>query len=402
MKNFLIICSIFIFAYFVRFYDYSNRIIFWTEQARSLITSLNYLDKPTLLGQEYFRQDSNSHIIYSGAYFNYLLLPIVLISSYSPVKITIFFTFLNIITGLGVYLVAKKYFGNKAAIISSILFLFNYFMIYHSLFIWNYNLLPFVGLVLTYLLMRNINEEKVSNIFYIGLFSGFGVSLQILFLLYSAIILIFVVFKSKNKIRNLLIFILGIILGNLPMLVFDVRHNFYQTNTIFQFLLDTLNGKSDAGFAYYYLLPLAPTVSIFIGAWLSKLNNIIILVVMLPYVYLNSNLALSLRNKNLKISEIDNVAKTILSDNYKGDFNVASDIDFDKRAYALRYYLKYVYQKKVMDIDQYQNPKVLYVIAKSDFNFRKSDTWEVKAGMYTKETELNKINNSYSIYKLQK
>ena len=178
MKNFLknyltktnlLLILIFIVATGVRFYNFSNRVTFWSEQARSLIVSANYIKvKPSLLGQEYFRQDSNSHIIYSGALFNYSLVPLLIVSNYDPVRITAFFAVLNLVTGLVLYLVVKKIFGDKIAIISTILFLFNDFMIYHSLFIWNYNYLPIVGILTLFFSWRYICERNELDIFLIG------------------------------------------------------------------------------------------------------------------------------------------------------------------------------------------------------------------------------------------
>ena len=160
-KNNLILIAILVLACVPRFYNFPNRVTFWTEQARSLVVSANYIkEKPSLLGQEYFRQDSNSHIIYSGALFNYSLVPLLVISDYDPIKVTIYFAILNILTGLVVYLVTKNIINNKVAILASVLFLFNADMIYHSLFIWNYNYLPLVGILLFYYCFRYIKSKE--------------------------------------------------------------------------------------------------------------------------------------------------------------------------------------------------------------------------------------------------
>lgn len=407
MKNFLILCSIFIFAYLVRFYHFEDRVIFWTEQARSLQTSLGYLDKPSLLGQEYFRQDSNFHTIYSGALFNYALLPIILFSRYSVIKITIFFGFLNILTGLLVYLVARRFFGAKTAVFSSILFLFSSLMIYHSLFIWNYNLLPAVGLLIFLLVLKNFKNYDINNFFWLGVISGIGFGLQILFMVYAFIALVISILKSpparvvQQKISSFLLFAVGFVIGNLPMFIFDVRHDFYQSRTIFQYLIDTIHGTSDAGFAYYYLLPIIPVVAIFFGFLLSKINNYISLLLIIVYLYFNLNSALHIPNSDLTVSQIDYTSRIIALDS-KGDFNVVSDIDFDKRAYPIRYYLKYVYHKNVLGIDKYQNINLLYVLAPVNYNYKNSDTWEIKSGGNYKVTMLKNINNKYSLYKLTK
>lgn len=399
MKNFLIICSIFILAFLVRFYHFEDRIIFWTEQARSLITSLEYLEKPSLLGQEYFRQDSNSHIIFSGALFNWALLPIILFSNYDIARITAFFVFLNIFTGLTIFLVSRRFFGLKTAIYSTILFLFSYLMIYHSLFIWNYNFLPLVGLLVFHLTLQNFKVFKLNNFFWLGLICGIGISFQIWFAVFTVLALIVNLFKSKQKVYSLILFLLGVVLGNLPMVIFDLRHDFYLTKTIWQYFIDTISGVSDANFAYYYLLPIVPVLTIFLGRILSKLNIFVSISIIIIYLFFNLKSLVIV--PDLTVSQIEYVSREIAND-AKGDFNVASVIDFDKRAYALRYLLKYKYEKKVMGIGEYQNLNLLYVIAPNEYNFKSSDTWEIKAGGNYKVSELQSINSKFKLFKLTK
>lgn len=401
MKNFLILSSIFIIALILRFYDYENRIIFWTEQALSLITSLNYLDKPSLLGQEYFRQDSNSHTIYSGALFNYILLPLILISSFNPLKITIFFTLLNILTGLGIYLVAKKFYGNISAMISTALFMFSHYMIHHSLFIWNYNILPLIGLLALYFTLLNNKKYLVWNLFILGVLSGFGTGIQIIFLLYTVVILLINIYKSNKKLLGLLVFSVGFVVGNFTMFLFDLRHQFYLSSTIYQYLKDTLSGNSDAGFAYYYLLPIFPLAAIIGGVILNKISKVVTFVLIVTYLLFNIYLIKNMQSPPLKLSELNRAAEIIALDS-KGDFNVTSLIDFDKRAYALRYFLKYKYQVKVMSVDSYPNSQVLYALSSDSFDYSSTGIWEIKSGWPYEVKELTDINEKYTLYKLTK
>src|SRR5688572_20483878 len=109
MKHFLklltrktnwLIFAIFITAFFVRFYNFPDRVTFWSEQARSLVVSANYVrERPTLLGQEYFRVDSRGHKIFSGAIFNYSLVPLLIFFHYEPIPITGYFAVLSLLTG---------------------------------------------------------------------------------------------------------------------------------------------------------------------------------------------------------------------------------------------------------------------------------------------------------------
>ena len=124
MKNYLLLFSIFVIALFVRFYNFENRITFGPEQARSLMVSANYIqDKPSLLGQEYFRANSMGHKLFTSALFNYSLVPLLLVTDYEPYLITIYFVLLNVFIGIVFYWVCKKIYSKKVAIISLILFL---------------------------------------------------------------------------------------------------------------------------------------------------------------------------------------------------------------------------------------------------------------------------------------
>lgn len=408
----LLLLAIILFAVLVRFYNFNNRVTFWSEQARSLVVSADYIhNKPSLLGQPYFiREDKNSHILYSGALFNYSLIPLLLVSNYDPVIITVFFTILNILTGLAIYFVAKKMFNTSIATISSAFFLFNDLMIYHSLFIWAYNLLPLVGILVLYYSWRYIHKNSNIDIFIVGLLSGLGISLQFLFAPIALLVFIVNFVKSKKKLFATLLFGLGMVLANLPMLVFDIRHNFYNLATLFQYFLDTLGGKSNASFAYYYFLPLWPVFAI-LGAYLIvriiKWNKVFGAILISLYLYLNlASSNVSFLNptgmpEGLKVADIDKASKIIAND-ATGNFNVAEVLDFDKRAYVLRYFTEFKYGKKPIGETEYQNLQLLYVLSQKDYNFEKSGVWEITSGGKYKISKLSDIGEGYSIYKLTK
>ncbi len=420
MKNFLknlqkktdwALVLILVLSIFVRFYNFNNRVTFWSEQARSLMVSSSYIkEKFSLLGQEYFRVDSNGHKIYSGAVFNYTLVPLLLISNYDPVAITGFFAILNILTGLVIYFVVKRFFSKSLAHLSTFLFLFNSTMIYHSLFIWNYNLLPLIGIVSLYLLFLCQEKLKTKYLFWLGVVSGVGVSIQILYLPIAILTWILAIKKSKNRLKDTSVFAMATIIGNLPMVIFDLRHDFYQSRTIIQYILDTLSGKSDASFSYYYLLPFWPILSILAGSLFIKLfskNKYLYILVIVLYLYINlNNSNINFRSptgmpSGLITSDIDNASMVIASD-ATTNFNVSEVLDFDKRAYVLRYFLQYKYNKKPLGELDYQTLGILYVLAQKDYNFEGSDVWEIKTNWPYDVNKTSDIGEGYSLFKLTK
>lgn len=402
-KQTFLLIAVFVFAFFVRFYNFPNRVTFWTEQARSLVVSSDYLTKPSLLGQEYFRYDSRGHVVFAGAQFNYLLVPLILLTKGDPVAITVFFGLLNLFTGYAIYWVSKKIFNKKVAVFSTILFLFNNYMIYHSLFLWLYNPLPLVGILILYCLYKG-------KAFWTGFLSGIGVGLQIMFIPAGILVFIAAIVKSKKKVKDLFLFIFGALLGNLPMVLFDLKHKFYETTTLFQFFIDTLKGNSDAGFSYYYLFALWPVFAILGGLflfWLWRRSKAFAVIVIALYIFLN--LSSKMLNWNsptgmpigITTKDVDHASRIIVGD-VEGDFNVAEVLDFDKRAYVLRYFVQYKYGKKPLGDIEYTNLKNLYVIAQKDYNFRKSDVWEINAGGPYKISTLSDVGKGYVIYKLTK
>lgn len=410
-KNWIFLIVL-ILAAAVRFYNFSDRVTFWSEQARSLVVSADYIHhKPSLLGQPYFiREDSNSHILYGGALFNYSLVPLLLMTNYDPIIITVFFTFLNILTGLVLYLVAKKIMSLSIATISASLFLFNDFMIYHSLFIWAYNALPLVGILILYYSVKYIRKNSSLDIFIVGLLSGIGISLQFLFIPIALLIFVINFVKSKKKTFALLLFGLGMIPANLPMLIFDLRHNFYNINTLFQYFLDTLGGKSNASFSYYYLLPFWPLFAIILAYLIVKIikwDRLVASFIITIYLYLNlTSQRVSFTKPTgmpdgINTYDIDKASR-IITENVDGEFNVAEVLDFDKRAYVLRYFTEFKYGKKPLGETKYKDIKELHVLSQKDYNFEASDVWEIYAGGKYNVNLLSDIGKGYAVYKLTK
>jgi len=105
--------------------------------------------------------------------------------------------------------------------------------------------------------------------------------------------------------------------------------------------------------------------------------------------------------KGITINDIEKASKIIVGD-AKGNFNVSEVLDFDKRAYVLRYFVEYKYGKKPLDEVSYVNLKLLYVLAQNNYDFKKSSVWEVNAGGSYKLDKLTDVGQGYSIFKLER
>ncbi len=412
MKTFLLLALIIIFALGVRFYNFNNRINFGPEQAISLITSGEYIqEKFSLLGiRNLQRVTSQGHVIFSGALFTYTLVPLQLIFNFDPLPITGYFAVLNILTGLALFFAALKIFNLKIAFFSTVLFLFNDFMINHSLFIWIVNYLPILNIGIVYLLYKHKEKEKTFYVFLIGLLVGISFGLEYIYLFTAVLVFGILLWISKKRISITLFFLIGAALGNFPMLLFDFKHDYYHLRVLWQYFLDTIGNPVQSLISYYHFLHFWPLFALFGGLVISfiyKKNKFLALFLIALYISLNLisprisfNEAIGM-SKDLKYPTVEATAKVIAGDKPE-KFNVAALLDFDSRAHPLRYLLKYRYGLNPMGIEEYPESETLYVLTKSDYDIIASKTWEIDSFRPFSLDILKAIDKQYTVYKLTK
>lgn len=407
-----ILVIVFIAAVFVRFYNYENRITFGPEQAMSLITSGRMIThKFTLLGnQNLQRQTSDGHSLFAGALFNYLLIPLQLLFNYDPLPITIVFTFLNLFSGFVIYKLVKEMLDEKTALFAATLFLFSSWSIYHSMFIWNQNFMFLIGMVSIFLIYRFNKKENLKDIFYLGLASGVGYSVQDLYLITAGVIITYLLWKSTNKMKTLIYFVSGASIPNLPAIIFDLRHNFYHVRTSFQFVLDSLQGDSGASLHYYHFLHFLPLALLLVAIVIRKIfekNKMIAGFILFAFLYLNlSSPRINLNAPTGMPAELTfkNIQKAVkvIADDEPESFNLAVLVDFDTRGHILRYPLEFIYGKKSNAVIEYPQSSKLYVLAEDNYDFKSSCVWELSTFNKENITKMLEVSKNYSVYKLLK
>jgi len=403
-------------ALVVRYYNFSQRLVFGPEQAMSLLSAGENFTKPSLLGIDYILRATSSGLsLFTSPLFGYSLMPLMAIFRYNPIFITAYFPVLNVMTGLVVYWICRKIFKDKiVALFSLIVFLFNSWMIYHSMFIWISNYMPLVGAVniyIVYLLYKNKTKTRTFTIFCLGLVSGIGFGLQYFYFVTIIVNVFFLLGLLRKNFTRLFYFALGFLLGEAPTVVFDIKHGFYHLHTLWQYFLETLRGVSDASSSYYHFLSLWPLGAIGLGfilfkIWKSK-YQVWTAVFIVLYIFIN---LLSIRvsffhpigmPKDLTYKKVNLAARFIAEDNPHA-FNVVSLLDFDARGHILRYPLIYLYGKVPMGPEEYSEPKTLYVLGPNGFDFSLSKTWEITSFKSFDLSLLANIDDNYVVYKLDK
>lgn len=412
MDKLSLVIFIFILGLFVRFYNFPNRITFGPEQALSLSTSGEYLKKGvTLLGMPYIqRVTSSGHFIFESPIFNYSLIPLLIIFRYDPLLITAYFTSLNLLTAFLLFYLYNRIKNLRVAIFALLLFLFNNYMIYHSMFIWILNYLPLLGLLSFYLFYLYFKNQKQKYVLVLGIISGICLGLEYVYFFTLILLVGLLIYFSKRKCAFFFIFISGLVIGELPVVIFDIRHQFYNIKTLWEYTMDVFYQNNQGRISYYHLLHFWPLLAFLGGLILSNLferNKTLAILLILFYLIANFSSGIVSFNESIGMNNgltyplLDSVAKAIKYDNPK-DFNVAELLDFDSRAHNLRYLLEFRYQLIPRGEEDYPGARTLYVFAHTNYNFQQALAWEIRSYAPYKVGVLSPISRDYTLYKLTK
>lgn len=401
----LVVCA----AIFLRLYSIEERVTFGSEQARSLYVAGKYItEKPSLLGQEYFRVTSQGHKLFSGALFSYTLVPLQLLFDFDPLPITYYFALLNVFTGVLLFFLSRRLFGEKIALFTCILFLFNGYMVYHSMFIWILNYLPLIGLSLFYATYLFYKKPRLKYVALIGLFSGIGINFHYLVIPLAAVLFLYVLYKSARRFKSLFLFLGGLFLGNITIFAFDLRHGFYHSRTLIQYGLDTLRNPGQSAFSYYHFLHFWPVLALLGGYLLyriwrvSKPASSLIVILYILANLMSSEVSFERPTgmpEGLFYNDVIEASR-VISEDVEGNFNVVSLLDFDKRGYILRYPLEFMFDKKPMGVEEYPFIPRLYALAQEGYNFNTDEVWELRVAKPYEVHLIDKVGDGYGVYRL--
>jgi len=229
-----ILILIAILGLFLRLYHLPNSINFSWDQERDAFTIKQMLveKKPVLIGPRVV----NDNGFMLGPYFFYILLPFYLITNLSPYATILFIAIYNLIFLISSFLIIKKIFSQKIAYFFVFIWSVSPLAIYIDTIAWNPLLVPFLFIFLLYLL-KTLNFNKIKNWLILGFYLGFSFNIHVQLAILSFITIIFLFIKiPKNIFFKKIIFLLfGFIISFLPLIIFDLRHNFLNLNLFLNF-----------------------------------------------------------------------------------------------------------------------------------------------------------------------
>lgn len=220
-------------AFFIRIY-HSSQLFFWhiDEDIIALTVKRMIVDHHVqLIG---FPIPGG---IYLGPLFYYLIAIFYFVSKMNPLGLPFFASALGAATTFLVYKVGSIVFENKRiGYFSGIIFGFSYLTNVYSKVFSGLTFAPIYALLVYLFLYRIIKSRKPINLISLGLIlilavQNEGSSISLLFL----VLLSLLVFKVKMPKRSLIGLLVAFFIFHLPLLIFDLRHNFFIVRSFFSF-----------------------------------------------------------------------------------------------------------------------------------------------------------------------
>lgn len=224
---------------FLRLYNFTNTLQFLGDQGRDATIAKEILidHNPVLIGPV-----TSTGNMYLGPLYYYFMVPFLAMSYPSPVGPAYAIALLSILTIALVYYLGKEMVGEKAALSATILTSLSATLVYFAHFSWNPNPSPIMAVLLIWATYRAITKHPKYWIL-VGLCVAVLVQLHYITLLClpaaGLIWLNQLRVDIKNRKANIIsgLVALGVfIVSFLPLVLFDLRHNFINSQSFIHFL----------------------------------------------------------------------------------------------------------------------------------------------------------------------
>lgn len=266
-KIYIILIAIFILYTFFRFYNLDKRLVFdWDQeqfstQIKQIITEQRF----TLLGP----RANNDKGFFLAPYLTYILVPWYFVSNLHPKVLMPFLITFNALFFFFSFFVIKKIFTAWHALFFLLFWAINPLLQQYDITPWWPLFIP-LGVISVWHILRKIYNKKNDgkNWLILGMILGFfsNMHFQFVFMIVYTVIFLFLYLKKKFDLKKILISATGFFIMLIPLILFDIRHDFLNTKLFVQFFTSGSGGESRD-----------------INVWLEVFTNLI-----QPYIYIKS------------------------------------------------------------------------------------------------------------------
>ncbi len=340
--------------------------------------------------------------IFQGPAIYYFQLLFLKLGTYNPLVASYLFMIFSALMIFPLYYGVKLLVNKKVAFIIITLYTLLPYYINYTRFLWNPNfqlsLLP-----LLILLMGIFKKTRRKLIFLlISISAGFLLQFHYQFIVIIIGLLIYYFVRLRVKYYYLAIFVIGLLIGFFPLILFEIRHNFYNLQTIVFYIYHSKSSSPINLKEGHYFLSISLFSFIVLFSLIPKLNRFFLILFTALFFYsLMMYLpkpAQSFRTiKNWSYPDEEKVYQIIKMEKLS-NFNIVN-LSYDSKAMVQKYFLQR--DNYHIDFDNYHDNKFLFVV-NSDDTFMNNPAYEVNTFIPSIVIQKWQINPFHNLYLLER
>jgi hypothetical protein len=357
----------------------------------------------TLIGPQ-ISANFEGRFIFQGPMISYMFLLFLLLGKWDPVIASYFFMLFASLMIIPLYIGVKKLINEKAAWLMVIIYTLVPYYINYSRFLWNstflFSLLPILLVLMGY-----------ANIFLVSIWLGILLQFHYQFILVIAGVFAYYFVVKKLKPIHMLHFIAGISIGFSPLIIFELRHQFYHIKTVMIFIKNWNKVDRPGGLTmpHYYISISFMLMVVILGIFRKHIRKIsygllAFLAIVIGLYSLSVYLPLPEHafwayTTPWNYLDEKKIYDIIRSTNLKTDFNIANLAYYDTKAYVVKYFMKRDGYK--INYDDYYGNKYLFVVSEGQ-KYLSNPSYEVATFKPHKVLQKWKINSRYDMVLLER
>lgn len=343
----------------------------------------------------------DNKLLLQGSVNYYFTLLFTLPANFDPIVSSYIFMIFSSLGIIPLYIGMKKLANQKAAILMVMLYTLLPMFIDFTRFFFGPNFLIPLSTVLIYLM--GLYKTRPKNIYLFSIFAYTGILMQFHYQIAIVLFILFIyyAFIKRFNIKSILIMIGGFCTGFSPMILFELKNQFYNLNVIKNYLFST---KPHSGTPFEILPHRYLAISIFLLAFISiylrkYISYGLIIMITLVLVILDACIYLPKPSHGFGMSPNWNylmekkVYEIVKKQNIK-NYNIVNHI-YDNLSMVVKFHLKKDGVR--MNYEDYYHNDYLYVISK-DENVFKDPAYELNTFVPNKLIKNWKLNDTYNLY----
>lgn len=419
----LFVCVVLFLYVALRSIHFTKYLNFSSEQASFSLKALELFQnkKIELIGPP-ISWRMGARYFFQGSITYYAMMVFLFLGKWDPAVSSYFMMFCGALMVIPLYLGVRMMSNKKAAALSILFYSYVPLYIDYSRFFWNPNLqfifspfvILFMGLYKKY--------KKPLFLLMVGLFLGLLLLFHYqLILVIIGLLTYYIIGQIRNTksespnnnkyqiMQKMIVLILGFLIGFSPMLLFELRNQFYNTQTLFLFLRNyktvfpSHKGEFVNFFGYYSLsssLLICVTASIFLSRFTSRYVIIVVGIILVSY-----NLYRLVPSPTHAFGMVHDwnysyelKAHEIISKEHLKNYNIVN-LGYDTLAQTQKYLLKIDGVKE--NFDDYYHNTYLFVIT-DEKEYMHNPAYEVNTFTPSKVVKKWNINSRYMMFLLKK